>query len=422
MAFATQCPHCQTTFRVAHDQLKLRAGLVRCGACKEIFNGVEHLLRSDDVPAMPAAQSSDVTSHSPPREIAFPDDPPPIQASFAVSDPSPESREGTLPSVFVDSPSSPEPIFLPESASEVDTSEPIDAPAHIDSDDASDHSNAMDSAFANPAIDVEPAAEYDPENREPLDPHPLDATPVVSVEPIAGLDNVSEKLVHHSAHESADELDQAIDYLQRKPWRGTKHALSREDVEGRRVSDNESHASDSDSDLPDFVSRSRALQQRQQSLHRALIALAVLLTVGAVGQSLYIWRDQIAARLPASKPLLTSACQALGCRIELPAQIDAVSIESNELVTLAPEKNIFGLNLLLRNRSTLPQRWPAIELTLLDTTDRPVVRRVFKAGDYTPSAIDLTRGFAPNTEQSAKIIFELVGQKAANYRVTLFYP
>ncbi|HWV64041.1 MAG TPA: MJ0042-type zinc finger domain-containing protein, partial [Oxalicibacterium sp.] len=53
MALATKCPHCQTTFRVAHDQLKLRAGLVRCGHCKEIFNGIEHLLP----PEKPGAKS-----------------------------------------------------------------------------------------------------------------------------------------------------------------------------------------------------------------------------------------------------------------------------------------------------------------------------------------------------------------------------
>src|SRR6185437_8323284 len=51
MALATQCPHCHTTFRVAHDQLKLRGGLVRCGSCKEIFNGIEHLLPSETVAA-----------------------------------------------------------------------------------------------------------------------------------------------------------------------------------------------------------------------------------------------------------------------------------------------------------------------------------------------------------------------------------
>ncbi len=41
---ATRCPHCQTRFRVTPAQLELRAGLVRCGACREIFNGRDHLL------------------------------------------------------------------------------------------------------------------------------------------------------------------------------------------------------------------------------------------------------------------------------------------------------------------------------------------------------------------------------------------
>lgn len=46
MSLATQCPHCRTTFKVANDQLTLHAGLVRCGICQQIFNGVEHLTES----------------------------------------------------------------------------------------------------------------------------------------------------------------------------------------------------------------------------------------------------------------------------------------------------------------------------------------------------------------------------------------
>ncbi len=41
---ATRCPHCQTRFRVTAAQLALREGLVRCGACRTIFNASEHLL------------------------------------------------------------------------------------------------------------------------------------------------------------------------------------------------------------------------------------------------------------------------------------------------------------------------------------------------------------------------------------------
>lgn len=59
MALATQCPHCYTSFRVANDQLKLHAGLVRCGACKQTFNGIEHLLAPGATPKSPPSKTSD---------------------------------------------------------------------------------------------------------------------------------------------------------------------------------------------------------------------------------------------------------------------------------------------------------------------------------------------------------------------------
>jgi predicted Zn finger-like uncharacterized protein len=54
MALATQCPHCHTTFRVASDQLKLRGGIVRCGACQSIFDGNAHLIDLDALAASKA--------------------------------------------------------------------------------------------------------------------------------------------------------------------------------------------------------------------------------------------------------------------------------------------------------------------------------------------------------------------------------
>lgn len=44
----TQCPHCQTCFRVAEAHLKAAKGKVRCGSCKEIFDATEYLY--DGVP------------------------------------------------------------------------------------------------------------------------------------------------------------------------------------------------------------------------------------------------------------------------------------------------------------------------------------------------------------------------------------
>jgi predicted Zn finger-like uncharacterized protein len=61
MALATQCPHCYTSFRVANDQLKLHAGMVRCGSCKQTFNGIEHLLPPGATPkTAPPAPEPDI--------------------------------------------------------------------------------------------------------------------------------------------------------------------------------------------------------------------------------------------------------------------------------------------------------------------------------------------------------------------------
>jgi predicted Zn finger-like uncharacterized protein len=48
MALATRCPNCHALFRVAADQLKLRGGLVRCGACMHAFDATGTLSYIDD--------------------------------------------------------------------------------------------------------------------------------------------------------------------------------------------------------------------------------------------------------------------------------------------------------------------------------------------------------------------------------------
>jgi predicted Zn finger-like uncharacterized protein len=55
MALATRCPHCQTVFRIVPDQLKLHRGLVRCGHCREVFDGVLHQVEPPIRPVNPVA-------------------------------------------------------------------------------------------------------------------------------------------------------------------------------------------------------------------------------------------------------------------------------------------------------------------------------------------------------------------------------
>lgn len=43
----TTCPHCETRFKVTTDQLLLRNGTVRCGACRQVFDGGARLVSDE---------------------------------------------------------------------------------------------------------------------------------------------------------------------------------------------------------------------------------------------------------------------------------------------------------------------------------------------------------------------------------------
>ena len=40
----TRCPACSTVFRVTSDQLRAKAGKVRCGYCQAVFNAFDELI------------------------------------------------------------------------------------------------------------------------------------------------------------------------------------------------------------------------------------------------------------------------------------------------------------------------------------------------------------------------------------------
>jgi hypothetical protein len=139
-------------------------------------------------------------------------------------------------------------------------------------------------------------------------------------------------------------------------------------------------------------------------------------------QSFYVFRTQIAARMPSTQTLIVSMCKVFGCQLNLPTQIDAVTIESNELQALSNSKKLFSLSVLLRNRSNTTQAWPNIELTLNDNNENLLSRRVITPSEYLATTQEVTQGFSSASEHSIKLYFEPLLIKPAGYRVYLFYP
>jgi predicted Zn finger-like uncharacterized protein len=114
----TRCPECQTIFRVTPEQLKARAGKVRCGHCRTVFDAFESLFEE----APPGA----VEAHAEPvrqevrDEAEIAETPPDIPAPPAANEPdiqeSPEFPESGGDGLFLPDDTLPEPDEMPAEA------------------------------------------------------------------------------------------------------------------------------------------------------------------------------------------------------------------------------------------------------------------------------------------------------------------
>jgi predicted Zn finger-like uncharacterized protein len=406
MALATRCPHCQTTFRVAHDQLKLRAGLVRCGACKEIFNGVEHLLRPDETQQVLAA-SQPTSPASANIEASLPQAEEPVASSQTPFNQSP-------PATSVDVPQAERTEADSESADIEDHREKTAPPFEEDSSpdqgkplpantEASDGSSIIDPLQRMTLLDITAFAAHGTKDSS-LDDESLSYADRSS--------DVSSEEIDDAG--TGDELSQAIDDLHNKPWR--REASRRK---GRSSRDGSSKRGKAE---PNFMAHARRQKRYGKAMRVTMSAGSVVLVIALLLQSVYAFRHVLAARMPEYRPLLTSLCLQVGCQVKLPAQIDKVSIESSELQSLPSSPTKFTLVTLLRNQATTAQAWPYLELTLNDMNEKPVARKVFQPKEYLASAESVDAGFAEQSEHQVRIAFEMLQLKAAGYRLYLFYP
>jgi predicted Zn finger-like uncharacterized protein len=504
MALATKCPHCNTIFRVALDQLKLRGGIVRCGACNEVFDGnaalVEPALKQPVIIDLPAQQHAAPTTS------------PELEALIATLDTrADEAREetfdldlgvdaqhalGGIVDADIDAeaeaeaegiadaealPAAPRPLPWEEEHTPL-AGMPTEPPAHLDGaaddgisldidieayeaaaqadegrqeptldfpDEAEPNEALPDEALRDESLPEEPLPDA-PHHDEPLpddilpdehltavalhDSYELDAYPHSSIDapeddaPAAAPDSGAEaaEASRHDADE--DELD-VVTLSGAAPSSGSALPVSAALPVAAGLADDADAVADADPvateetdavDEPGFVKRTRR-RERVGRVARIVMGVAIPLLLLALGaQVVGTFRSPLAAAVPALKPALVAVCAVAGCKVELPAQIDALSIEQGELQTLA--ENVFSFSTTLRNQSGSAQAWPHIELVLNDAADKPVLRRVFTPRDYLATSADINKGLLPRSEQSVKLYFALAQLKASGYHIAIFYP
>jgi predicted Zn finger-like uncharacterized protein len=153
-----------------------------------------------------------------------------------------------------------------------------------------------------------------------------------------------------------------------------------------------------------------------------LAAFVCLLGLGA--QFAYRFRAELAALLPATRAPLLAVCKAMDCEVPLPRHPELMSIDSSELEADARREGLISLQAVIRNRARFAQEYPALELTLTDELDRPVLRRVLAPGDYLESsrAAQARQGIPAGSEAPLHIYLDSGRARASGYRLYLFYP
>jgi predicted Zn finger-like uncharacterized protein len=153
-----------------------------------------------------------------------------------------------------------------------------------------------------------------------------------------------------------------------------------------------------------------------------LVAFAVLLLVTLALQGLYIFRADVAAAVPETRPMLEAAYAQLACEVPLPRLADRLSIEASDLQALdAARPGRVVLSATIRNRASTLQAWPMLELTLTDSRDQLAARKVFTPEEYLDGA-DTSRGVAANGEAAIRLRLDTGDIVAAGYRIYLFHP
>jgi predicted Zn finger-like uncharacterized protein len=170
-----------------------------------------------------------------------------------------------------------------------------------------------------------------------------------------------------------------------------------------------------------FVQQAR----REEVWHRPAMRVALLLLFLAMSTLLVLQialkdRDRLAAANPGLRPWLARLCEPLHCTIRPPRQIDAVAIDSSSFNKLRPDA--FRLNVTLKNDSAIDVAMPALELTLTDGQDQPLVRRVVTPEELGPNAIVIPAASEWSGSLGLVVATNEASGRIAGYRLLVFYP
>lgn len=195
--------------------------------------------------------------------------------------------------------------------------------------------------------------------------------------------------------------------------RSRKSARSAADVGGAGDDD----AQDESPEVSFVVAARRKAFWRKPAVRAVLVLVLLLLTLGLAGQVVVQERDRIAAMDARARPWLQRLCEPLRCEVSPRRQIADVVIDSSSFNKARGDS--YQLAVAMKSKADIPLAMPAVELTLTDAQDQPVLRRVLLPTDMGAPAELSARG---EWGTSVSVIVTTGGARVAGYRLLAFYP
>lgn len=456
-SFVTQCPHCQTSFRVSHAQLSVARGAVRCGACLQVFNAARQLLeqRGADDGQTPVVTTEAAVAPSIVHQAAIQ---PPSTPNTQVAPRAEEDDPWQVSELDLDS------LNLDEELARLEKRDALHA-------DTLDHTAAHPDESALTAHrdtrQVEEAAWIDTLHNDEVD-HLPELHAQVIPQPDPGLDpNVDPA-----------RLDEHLDDERTEPSLGSSHGVDddepalpafsarragpagQHDAQPHKTKDRkEQHWSalddpqdgphdDSQDDEPELEKASRGKRPRNEPAvrdqnlldlnddplrldwkppkprrSRRLLwgLLALLALLGLAGQYVWYHFDQL-ARQDQYRPWFQQLCPQLGCKV--PSKVDISLLKSSNLVVRShPEfQGALVVDAIIYNRASFSQPFPLLELRFADTGGQLIASRRFKPSEYLSGEMAGKEEMPPQTPIHIALDILDPGAKAVNYSLYFRSP
>lgn len=422
-SFVTQCPHCQTRFRVTHHQLGVARGVVRCGACMQMFNAAKQLLEAHraqseaaeqplQAPALDAPAATLATSAPAQAMVSVPDwthstlDEVDLDEELARLEQRDQPAENRAPRQTAslharrDDPRAEPPDERPFGTASDDAHEPVHAT--LEHDDASHHEAPALLERDEPRLSLDAARDTPVEAdlprlgdlRDTTEPSvPLGSLSTVDVAQDDRLSALS--LTPDDANRIEPGLGQPLPETRRKE--PLIHVI-------------------------DDPLRLDWQKPKPNWRKRILWGVLILLALAGLALQYVIYHFDALARQDQYRPLFQSLCPIFGCQV--PTRVDIARIKSSNLVVRShPDfKGALIVDAILYNRAPFAQPFPLLELRFADLNGQLIASRRFKPTEYLSGEL-AGRGDMPS-QTPIHIALDILdpGPNAVNYSLSFRSP